>query len=117
MKLDTSAIVGIVQSPDNPSSLIVASSGGKIFYLQTDSMKVSKTIKVFNTYCLCLAAFEGGVVAGNSHGELAYLTALGELKFRIKLHTDSLSGIVETDEYLVTIGFDGLVKFLNKTNF
>ena len=41
----------------------------------------------------------------------------GNIIQRQKIHNDCLSGITESEKYLVTVGHDGLVKFLNKENF
>ena len=114
IELGVGPIVSIMEHPSEINCIIVASSSGSIFYLKMEPFKIVQEFKLFYQYCLCAIVFQGGICAGGSNGELARMNILGEVEWRKKVHSDCISGIVETLDHLVTVSHDCHIKFLNK---
>lgn len=55
---------------------------------------------------------------GTGEGELITLDPNSlEIISKQVIHSDCITGIIEEDNHIVTISYDGLVKFTDKRNF
>ena len=63
-----------------------------------------------------MTLFADGVLVGSSVGELVYMKFSGEIVMRKKISEDCISSILESETYVVTTGFDGIVNYLKKSD-
>jgi WD40 repeat protein len=70
------------------------------------------------SYLFALLPNEHGFLIGNGDGELVQVSKEGnEIIRKGKFHSDCLADILEEENYYVTVGYDGVVNFIDKKQF
>jgi WD40 repeat protein len=88
----------------------------KIIDISTFSIFMAKDLE--RCYLTALHTTPSTILVGNGHGSLTILDpkTLDIVKTR-KLHSDSITDILEEGNQMVTCGNDGVVQFMDKRNF
>lgn len=87
---------------------------GMIKVWNSDTLTLVKSSRIKSGYLTSLISFQNGFVVGTGNGELIKFTHDLDREWTKKVHFDCVNDVLETEKYLVSVGSDGKICFLDK---